>query len=43
MRKLNLVRFINKFAPNRGNTRGSHGVVGEYAVYMMAKPACKGA
>jgi hypothetical protein len=39
MRKLNLVRFLNKFAPNRGNTRGSHDVVGEYAVYMMAKPA----
>ena len=37
MRKLNLVRFFNKFAPNRGNTRGSHDVVGEYAVYMMAK------
>jgi hypothetical protein len=43
MRKLNLVRFFNKFAPNRGNTRGSHDVVGEYAVYMMARAACKGA
>jgi hypothetical protein len=43
MRKWNLVRFFNKFAPNRGNTRGSHDVVGEYAVYMMAKAACEGA
>jgi len=39
MRKLNLVRFFNKFAPNRRNTRGSHDVVGEYAVYMMANAA----
>jgi hypothetical protein len=31
--------FFNKFTPNRGNTRGSHDVVGEYAVYMMAKSA----
>jgi hypothetical protein len=30
-----LVRFLIKSAPNRGNTRGSHDVVGEYAVYMM--------
>jgi hypothetical protein len=36
--QLNLVRF-STFAPNRGNTRGSHDVVGEYAVYMMAKSA----
>jgi hypothetical protein len=36
-RKSNLVRFLNKSAPNRGKTRGSHDVVGEYAVYMMAK------
>jgi hypothetical protein len=31
--------FFNKLAPNRRNTRGSHDVVGEYAVYMMAKSA----
>ena len=36
-RKLNLVRFWNKSALNRGNTRESHDVVGEYAVYMMAR------
>jgi hypothetical protein len=35
--------LLNKSAPNRGNTCGSHDVVGEYAVYMMAKPACRAA
>jgi hypothetical protein len=34
---LKLVRFLNKSTPNCGNTRGSDDVVGEYAVYMMAK------
>ena len=36
------MRFLIKSAPNRGNARGKHDVVGEYAVYMMAKgpPEC---
>jgi hypothetical protein len=37
MPRIEFGAFFNKFTPNRGNARGSHDVVGEYAVYMMAE------
>jgi hypothetical protein len=37
--QIELGALIEQSAPNRRNTRGSHDVVGEYAVYMMAKAA----
>ena len=33
------MRFLAKSAPNHGNTRKSHDVVGEYAVYMIDRQA----
>jgi hypothetical protein len=34
------MRVLAKSAPNHGNTRKSHDVVGEYAVYMIDGQAC---